>query len=520
MGEVYRARDARLERDVAIKVLPELLASDEERVARFEREAKTLAALNHPNIAHIYQIEHAGTSLALVMELVEGEDLSQRISRGPVPVDETLAIARQTADALEAAHEQGIIHRDLKPANIKVRRDGTVKVLDFGLAKAMDPIEAGRPDQSPTLTARATQMGTILGTAAYMAPEQARGKPVDKRADIWAFGVVLYEMLTGTRAFGGDDMSDVLAAVLRQEIDWKSIPPDTPPRLRRLLERCLERDARTRLRDIGEARVEIAKIESGDTGGFAGDAPSAAIPGDAWRNRLGWITSAVLAIALAAAGWMLWTDRNRHSSSPARPVRLVFDPPSNLSYDGGSADSVAVSPDGRLLVFTGRSPDGQRQLWMQALDSGEAKGVAGNRRSSHAVLVARQPIDRVRIEGETQARGPCRRTPTGDRQRAASHRRRVEPRRHDRLRSGLQRRSDAGFRERWRCQDRHDARRQTRRSESSCAGLPPRRPALPLQRRENRRTGDLVGIARLGRDAPRDERRRPALCAGLAAVHT
>ena len=252
---------------------------------------KTLAALNHPNIAHIYQIEHAGTSLALVMELVEGEDLSQRISRGPVPVDEALAIARQTADALEAAHEQGIIHRDLKPANIKVRPDGTVKVLDFGLAKAIDPVEASlsRPDQSPTLTARATQLGMIIGTAAYMAPEQARGKPVDKRADIWAFGVVLYEMLTGQRAFGGEDTSDVLAAVLRQEIDWNSVPPETPPRLRRLLERCLERDARTRLRDIGEARVEIAKIESGDTGGFAGGAPSAAIPADAWRNR--WVGS-------------------------------------------------------------------------------------------------------------------------------------------------------------------------------------------------------------------------------------
>ena len=377
MGEVYRARDARLDRDVAIKVLPELLASDAERVARFEREAKTLAALNHPNIAHIYQIEHAGTSLALVMELVEGEDLSQRISRGPVPVDEALAIARQTADALEAAHEQGIIHRDLKPANIKVRPDGTVKVLDFGLAKAMDPIDAGRPDQSPTLTARATQMGTILGTAAYMAPEQARGKPVDKRADIWAFGVVLYEMLTGTRAFGGEDTSDVLAAVLRQEIDWKSLPAETPPRLRRLLERCLERDARTRLRDIGEARVEIAKIESGDTGGFAGGAPSAAISADAWRNRLGWITSAVLAMALVSAGWMLWTDRNRNSSPPARPVRLVFDPPANLSFDGGLADSIAVSPDGRSLVFTGRSPDGQRQLWTQALDSGETKALPG-----------------------------------------------------------------------------------------------------------------------------------------------
>src|SRR5216110_3671474 len=217
MGEVYRARDTKLNRDVAIKVLPDLFASDAERLARFTREAQTLASLNHPHIAAIYGLEESGGVRALVMELVDGEDLSQRIARGAIPVDDALPIAKQIADALEAAHEQGIIHRDLKPANIKVRNDGTVKVLDFGLAKAMDPAGASSADamNSPTLTARATQLGMILGTAAYMAPEQARGKAVDKRADIWSFGVVVFEMLTGRRAFRGDDVSDVLAAVLR-----------------------------------------------------------------------------------------------------------------------------------------------------------------------------------------------------------------------------------------------------------------------------------------------------------------
>jgi Tol biopolymer transport system component/tRNA A-37 threonylcarbamoyl transferase component Bud32 len=398
MGEVYRARDTQLNRDVALKILPEVFSADHERLARFTREAQTLAALNHPNIAHIYGLDAAsGSTRALVLELVEGEDLSVVIQRGAIPMEDALPIARQIAEALEAAHEFGIVHRDLKPANIKVRRDGTVKVLDFGLAKAMDPVEAGvqlrqnsggqpsAADQSPTLTAAfaqgfggaGTQLGTIIGTAAYMAPEQARGKPVDKRADIWAFGVVLYEMLTGRRAFGGDDTSDVLAAVLRQEIDWKSLPADTPPRLRRLLERCLERDARARLRDIGEARVEIARIQAGDPGGPVGDTLSAGTLADLARTRLGWITSAVLAIALAAAGWMLWTKRDQNPSIPPRPVRLVFDPPSNLSFDSGMADSIAVSPDGRLLVFTGRSPDGQRHLWTQALESGEARPLPG-----------------------------------------------------------------------------------------------------------------------------------------------
>src|SRR5712671_1659320 len=226
MGEVYRARDTKLNRDVALKILPAAFASDPDRMARFQREAQTLAALNHPNVAHIHGLEESDGVRALVMELVEGEDLAQRIARGAIPIDEALPIAKQIAEALEAAHEQGIIHRDLKPANIKVRDDGTVKVLDFGLAKALDVVPAaGDLSDSPTMTSPAmTGMGVILGTAAYMSPEQAKGKPADKRSDIWAFGCVLYEMLTGRRAFAGDDVSDVFASVLAREPDWTRLP--------------------------------------------------------------------------------------------------------------------------------------------------------------------------------------------------------------------------------------------------------------------------------------------------------
>src|SRR5688500_14192341 len=265
MGEVYRATDTRLRREVAIKVLPEAFTADRDRLARFEREAQTLAALNHPNIAAIYGLEETNGRQALVMELVEGEELSALIARGPLPLDEALAIARQIAEALEAAHEQGIVHRDLKPGNVKVRADGTVKVLDFGLAKALEPagfasapadlVASPTLQHSPTLTAaHGTELGVILGTAGYMAPEQAKGKAVDRRADIWAFGVVLFEMLTGRRLFAGETVSDTLAAVLRQDVDWTLLPAELSEGYRRLLARCLERDPKRRLRDIGEAR--------------------------------------------------------------------------------------------------------------------------------------------------------------------------------------------------------------------------------------------------------------------------
>src|SRR3989454_219571 len=269
MGEVYRARDTKLGRDVAIKILPELFAADPERLARFEREAHLLAALNHPNIAQIHGLEESNGIRALVMELVEGPTLAERIADGAIPLAEALRLARQIADALEAAHEQGIIHRDLKPANIKLRPDGTVKVLDFGLAKLAESSSAASGpglalSQSPTITTPAmmTGVGVILGMAAYMAPEQAKGRAADRRSDVWAFGCVLYEMLTGTRAFEGEDVSDTLAAVLRSEPDWNALPSDVPPAIRTLVRRCLVKDRAQRIADISTALFLLTESAS------------------------------------------------------------------------------------------------------------------------------------------------------------------------------------------------------------------------------------------------------------------
>ena len=372
MGEVYRATDSNLKRSVAIKVLPAAVAGDADRLARFQREAEMLAALNHPNIAAIYGLEKTADFTALVMELVEGEDLSALIDRRYPEADESLfsdalPIATQIADALEAAHEQGIVHRDLKPANIKVRADGTVKVLDFGLAKAMDPPGASSTDamNSPTLTARATQMGMILGTAAYMAPEQARGKPVDKRADIWAFGVVLYEMVTGRRAFPGDEISDVLAAVLRQDIDWSALPEDTPPRLRRLLERCLDRDVKSRLRDIGEARVALANPGAPET-------PHAALPA-ASSARRSWIRDPRSMFALAAvvaAGSLAAFALTRPAADNPDPFPARIE----ISASGG----FTLSPDGHSIVVTGRAPSGTgTALYLRRLDQLTGRVIPG-----------------------------------------------------------------------------------------------------------------------------------------------
>ena len=302
MGEVYRARDAKLNRDVAIKVLPEAVAEDAERLARFQREAQVLAALNHPHIAAIYGLEKAGNVEALVLELVEGETLAERIAAGPIPVDEALAIARQIADALESAHEKGIVHRDLKPANVKVTPQGKVKVLDFGLAKALTG-DRSSPDvtHSPTLTAAATQAGVVIGTAAYMSPEQARGKAVDKRADIWAFGAVLYEMLAGRKAFEGETVSDTLAAVLKTDPDWSALPAQTPAIVRRVLRRCLERDRDRRLHDIADVRIEIE--EGRDSGVEAGTPlPPAARPASPVRRLLLAVGSVVVFLAGLGAG--------------------------------------------------------------------------------------------------------------------------------------------------------------------------------------------------------------------------
>ena len=260
MGQVWQATDTQLGRQVALKILPDAFASDPDRLARFKREAQILASLNHPNIAAIYGIEEAEGTRALVLELVEGPTLADRIAQGAIPIEDALPIAKQIAAALEAAHEAGVIHRDLKPANIKVREDGTVKVLDFGLAKALDPAPTADPSQSPTLTAAATQMGVIMGTAAYMSPEQARGKTVDRRTDIWAFGCVLYEMIAGQKAFPGDDLTDTIAAVVRGEPAWESLADDVPARLQQVLRACLEKDRQN------AARAGRWRCHAGDGG--------------------------------------------------------------------------------------------------------------------------------------------------------------------------------------------------------------------------------------------------------------
>ena len=369
MGEVYRARDTTLGRDVAVKVLPEAFAQDAERLARFEREAKTLASLNHPHIAQIYGLEKSGGVQALVMELIEGEDLSQRIARGPVPLDDALPIARQIAEALEAAHEQGIIHRDLKPANIKVRPDGTVKVLDFGLAKAMEPAPGSSPSvsMSPTITTPAmTQAGMILGTAAYMAPEQARGKAVDKRTDIWAFGCVLFEMLTGTRAFAGEDVTDTIAAVVRAEPAWSALPANTPQAIRRLLRRALAKDPKERLQAIGDARIEISELISGAPEPAATVAASASPQLPLWRHALPWATALVFLAGIAVLSFILFS-----ATPPDAPViRSSVLPPeegSGFALDANLGGS-AISPDGRMLAFVA-DLNGAPMLYVRPLDS-------------------------------------------------------------------------------------------------------------------------------------------------------
>jgi Tol biopolymer transport system component len=352
MGQVYRARDPRLGRDVAIKVLPAALANDIQYMTRFEREAQTLAALNHPNIAAIYGIEQG----AIVMELVEGDTLPC-----PVPLDTALNYARQIAEGLEMAHEKGIVHRDLKPANIRVTPDGRVKILDFGLAKAIGETTASSSTVSPTLSLSMTQAGVILGTAAYMAPEQARGKAVDKRADIWAFGVVLYEMLTGRMLFGGGEtVSDALAAVITRDPDWTALPPDTPPRVRALLARCLRRDPRQRLRDIGDARLILDEPEL--------PALAAPVAPPSRRTWLAW-TLAALAI-LAAAGAIFY--RPAPPAAGIGPVRLELPyPPGATPSSSRAVTQLVPSPDGRAIAFIATDPSTSvEHLWVRPLAGG------------------------------------------------------------------------------------------------------------------------------------------------------
>jgi eukaryotic-like serine/threonine-protein kinase len=366
MGEVYRARDSRLGRDVALKVLPEAFGRDAERMTRLEREAKVLASLNHPNIASIYGVEESNGGRALVLELVEGATLTQRIQQDALPLDETLPIAKQIAEGLEYAHERGIIHRDLKPSNLKQTPDGQVKILDFGLAKALEG-EATELElqNSPTLSAAATRAGMLLGTAAYMSPEQARGKRVDRRADIWAFGCVFYEMLSGAPAFGGETTSDILACVIRAEPDWSSLPGSVPPRIRELLRRCLQKDPRQRLQAMGEARVTIEEVLAG-----ASDLAVFAAPSDGHlkpQERIAWtVATALLAIAAALLGIGYFS----RAPNPKQAIVSQLAPPKNTGFilTGLSAGPPVLSPDGNRLAFTARGADGKQFLWVRSLD--------------------------------------------------------------------------------------------------------------------------------------------------------
>ena len=383
MGEVYRARDTNLNRDVALKILPESFAADADRVARFKREAQVLASLNHPNIAAIYGLAETTSevvSRALVMELVEGEDLSTLIDKSRaletqgalrttgLPLADALPIARQITDALEAAHEQGIVHRDLKPQNIKVRADGTVKVLDFGLAKAMDTVGRGfsRAEvDAATMTSPAmTAMGMILGTAAYMSPEQARGRPVDRRADIWAFGVVLYEMLTGRRAFDGDDISITLANVLKEDVSWAALPDDMPPSVHRLLRRCLEKDPKRRLSSIGDARLELDDTTPAPS--HTSPLPPAPRP----MTIVPWIIAAVAIVIAMVAGWVAL-------NGPAAATEAIWTSIAAPVSDFSRGLGPAVSPDGQRIAFVASNAAGSQGLWTRALGAQSAQLIAG-----------------------------------------------------------------------------------------------------------------------------------------------
>jgi serine/threonine protein kinase len=420
MGEVYRARDSRLGRDVAIKILPRAFSADPERRARFEREARVLAALNHPHIAAIHGFEEADGAGALVLELVEGPTLADRLSRGALPPADAIAVARQIAAALEAAHEKGIIHRDLKPANIKLTAgDGVVKLLDFGLAKALEPGIAAAPSQSPTLTSDGTRVGVILGTAAYMSPEQARGQTLDKRTDIWSFGCVLYEMLAGRRAFPGQTISETVAAIIGDQPEWTALPPALPGRVSWLLRRCLEKDSKRRLHDIADARVELddalAEAASPTRSGALGDMARQGIASDPTtkkpnrRERIAWIAAAISLLGLVAAlafGRLGApdpdsTDRRTYDVSILLPAGLR----ASLTNPAGR---FALSPDGRRLAVAASDETGRSMLWIRPLDTSVAQPLAGTEGASFpfwspdsrfVAFLAQNKLKKVAISG-------------------------------------------------------------------------------------------------------------------------
>jgi Tol biopolymer transport system component len=409
MGEVYRARDLRLKRDVALKVLPPSFVTDPERLARFHREAELLASISHPNIAAIYGVEESAGTLALVMELVDGFTLADRLAHhGPLAIDEALTLAIQIAEAIDASHERGVVHRDLKPANINVTPDGIVKVLDFGLAKAVSGMAADvSVSQSPTLTASPTLAGVILGTAAYMSPEQARGVVVDRRTDIWAFGCVLFEMLTGRQAFGGAHLSDVIAAVLKSEPAYDALPPDTPPRLRAAIAHCLEKDPKRRWRDIADVRWELAGLRErapADEGGLPKPRRS--------LERLAWGAVGGAAIMLAAVLAIWFTRGPGNADAPAGPaLALELSPASGAAvYAGSWIIPFAISPDGRRLAYLATSAAGPRSLWIRDMATGDAQPIVGSdgafspfwsSDSKSVAFTASNALFRVEIPGGT-----------------------------------------------------------------------------------------------------------------------
>ena len=368
MGEVFRARDTRLNRDVALKVLLDIFAKDAERMARFEREAQVLASLNHPNIATLHGLEESGLTRALVMELVEGPTLAERIRAGPIPAEEALPIARQIAEALEYAHEKAVIHRDLKPANVKITPEGTVKVLDFGLAKALEdtPAAASRPD-SPTLSLAATRAGVILGTAAYMSPEQAKGKPADRRSDVWAFGAVLFEMLAGRPAYSGETTAETLASVMKDQPRWEALPAEVPGPIRKLLRRCLERDARRRLQAIGEARLLLEDMLAGkpDEEAHAVVGPRGQTPSRRQALLLG---GAAMVLVAALAAFAAWTWKPSAHEARLRKLELA---PGKVQPAFGSP--ISISPDGRKIAYV----SGNR-LWIRDFDQFEPRQISNS----------------------------------------------------------------------------------------------------------------------------------------------
>ncbi len=378
MGEVYRARDSKLGRDVALKVVPEAFACDAERMARFQREAKVLASLNHTNIASIYGLEDSGATHALVMELVEGPTLADRIKAGAIPIDEALQIAKQICEALEYAHERGIVHRDLKPANVKVTTDDAVKVLDFGLAKALES-NASSIDisTSPTISRMATQAGVLLGTAAYMSPEQAKGKQVDRRADIWAFGCVLYEMLTAKQTFTGETVTDTLAAVITKDPDWSQLPAATPIRVRVLLQRCLQKDPKQRLRDIGDARISLDEVLSGAPESSSVGAATVSAP--FWRRTI-IVSLCTLLFGAAVASLVTWNLKPAPSPPPVFRYVITLPPGQQLAgLENGPG--VALSPDGADLAYVA-TQGGIQQIYLRAMDSLDSKPITGTEGAS------------------------------------------------------------------------------------------------------------------------------------------